>query len=113
MSLHYQVPLSTAIQWVQNWRSKTDIRGAEFIACKIPIHDILEIQRIVECEGIRTYNAITNEGQYKVLVVGTDPNGFDIIRTDNESEPFIFDLTLPCPDTCSDGSPLMPLLQKK
>ncbi len=112
MSQQYQVPLYTATRWVQNWREKTDIIGTDFMACKIPIHDILEIQSIVECEGIRAYNAITDEGEYKVLVVGTDPDGYDIIRTDNELEPYIFDLTLPCPDTCSDGSPLMPLLQK-
>lgn len=109
MSLNNQVTLETAKKWVKAWREKTDINGAEFLACKIPLEDLNNIAAINAHQAVRAYNAYDEERNlYKVLIVAVDPDGNDMIDGDTPDLPMIYDLTLPCPDTCSHGSPLMP-----
>lgn len=102
------ISLSTAQKWVEAW-SKKNISGENFIASLIPMYDANQI--IAEgAVNLRGYNGYDEEaGLYKLILVGVDEKGNDIISTanpDREDGSGIYDLTLPCPNTCSTTSPL-------
>jgi hypothetical protein len=104
------ISLSTAIKWVNAWRQKADISGEDFIASQIPMADATAIMAETKAVNIRGYNGYDEATQsYKLILVGIDDKGNDIIPTGNPEtteESGIYDLTLPCPNTCSVTSPL-------
>lgn len=52
------------------------------------------------CQGIRVYHGIDPDTHSKeVILVGVDASGNDMTN-------MILDLSLPCPDRCSNGNPV-------
>ena len=104
------ISLSTAIKWVNAWRQKADILGEDFIASQIPMTDATAIMAETNAVNIRGYNGYDEATQsYKLILVGIDEKGNDIIPTGNPEtteDSGIYDLTLPCPNTCNVTSPL-------
>ena len=106
MPVNNPIPLEIAEAWAKAWQDKTAISGSSFKASLIPMADILSIQNDANAVNIRAYNAYDEENdEYKLLLVGVDENGNDIIDVSSANTK-IYDLTLPCPDTCDQNSPL-------
>ena len=109
---HTQVgdPLDLAIakSWRANYTTKNpnDIRG-HFFGAEI----IQQILAESDCVGIRMYYAIDENGEKKLLLIGVDANGNDLLplstnaggRSASEGDNIVGDYSLPCPDYCSGG----------
>ncbi len=99
------IPLDTAQTWVNRWReAKKDQdwwNNHLFNAFLIPHQDL---QGILD-EGAtdaRAYLGIDDQQQIKLILVGVDANGKDMI---DRSHP-VYDFTTPCPPICDWWSPL-------
>jgi hypothetical protein len=109
MKQNSSISLATAIKWINAWKHKTDISGQAFVASLIPMEDATGIIN-EKAVNLRAYNGFDEEKQlFKLILVGVDALGNDIVpdgdpeSTDNSE---IYDLTLPCPNTCPNESPL-------
>ena len=100
------ISLDKAINDAANWRAiaNTKLKGNDYIkAFLIPVVDFSEIL----CEGavgIRAYLGSAADGSKKLLLVGVDAHGKDMIDYDNGE--YVFDFTTPCPAMCDVDSPL-------
>src|SRR5690606_9203809 len=52
-----------------------------------------------DCEGIRIYYALKDDGQWTLVMVGTDANGSDMANGEIAEE------AMPCPPDCDPRSP--------
>lgn len=94
------VPLEDARKWIHNWQMQEKIKGTQIICHLLPSIDVYEIFKIENgTERFRGYNAINDEGEYKFLMVGVDPDGNDMVDPDRRW--YIYDMTTPCPSACS------------
>lgn len=95
----HAVTLKDAIQWILNWQGEK-IVGNEIRAHMIPAKDAFDIfYNDKGFENYRGYNAKTDEGEFKFLMVGVDDEGNDIV--DYDKGYYIYDMTTPCPSVCS------------
>jgi len=101
-----QVDIVTALKWVTAWRSHPDVPCNNFIASQIPLEDTIGIQSETGAVALRAYNGYDADNNlFKLLLVGIDNAGNDLIDVLSVNSQ-IYDLTLPCPDTCCYTSPL-------
>lgn len=104
------ISFDTACTWIKAWRAKNDIPGDNFIASWIPMADAQRIIAETNATDLRAYNGYDEVNKlYKLILVGVDANGNDIISIEDPSSPInsqIYDLTMPCPNTCDNSSPL-------
>jgi len=98
------ITLETAQAWAQKWR---DTPGATVKAHLIPQIDITQLMNEKDVVDIRAYIGIDDNGENKLMLVGVDANGNDLI--DDANEQYIYDFTKPCPTTCNVTSPLYTL----
>lgn len=96
------VPPEVAKQWVDAWRDTPcqermphNLKG--FL---IPMEDLVEVMQEQGVANVRTYLAIAN-GESKLLIVGVDAQGNDMI--DEQKGWYIYDFTRPCPPVCGTG----------
>ena len=123
----FTIPVQTASEWTKKWKNKNPKNSKAFL---LPIEDLLGclvemgIAKLdehgngtityKENEKVRTYLGIDDNGEEKLLMVGTKNEGeiyTDIINEDSEKEVSnsgIFDFTDPCPTDCDPNSPLNP-----
>ncbi|MGX7668967.1 hypothetical protein [Flavobacterium pedocola] len=95
------ITLQTAQAWAQKWRSTP---GATVKAHLIPQVDITQLMNEKDVVDVRAYIGIDENGENKLMLVGVDANGNDLIN--DADEQYIYDFTRPCPDTCDTKSPL-------
>jgi hypothetical protein len=96
----HAVSLENAKNWIRNWQERTEIGGNEIKAHMIPSKDAFDIfYNDKGFENYRGYNAITDQGEFKFLMVGVDADGNDIVDYDRGY--YIYDMTTPCPSVCS------------
>lgn len=96
----HAVLFEDAVEWINNWQTRTDITGTEIKAYLIPPKDVYDIfTKDPNVKDLRGYNAINNNKEFKFLIVGVDENGNDIVDYNNGS--YIYDMTTPCPSVCS------------
>lgn len=93
------IELDVAKSWISNWRQKESISTGDVIAYLIPSVDVKEISAENGWANFRTYNAINEEGEFKLLIVGVDENGNDLV--DYNAGDYVYDMTTPCPSVCS------------
>lgn len=100
------IPLNEAIIEAANWRmlAQQKLGNEDFVkAFTIPMVDFTQIV----AEGavqLRAYLGESANGEKKLLFVGVDSNGDDMI--DYDKNQFVYDFTHPCPPMCRTGSPL-------
>ena len=95
--------LATAKRWTENFRqrmSKADEIRSHYFGNEI-IQGILSQSG---CVGIRIYYALDDNGDKKLLVVGVDSSGKDLLPADGarveDEGNTIADYSLPCPTLC-------------
>ncbi len=98
------ISLETAQLWAANWRKDPNNTVKAFL---IPQIDITELLAEEEVQDVRAYVGIDGDGTHKLMLVGVDVEGNDLIDYDNNH--LIYDFTKPCPDTCDIKSPLYTL----
>lgn len=105
------IDLETAQKWAKKWRDDESgyISHNEVKGFLIPLDGL---KRILEssAEAARAYIGVDEDGQAKLMIVGTVYN--HQMQTHDDMLPhtpkpgFIYDFTLPCPRACGYNSPL-------
>ena len=98
------ITLETAQLWASNWRRNPENSVKAFL---IPSTDITELLEYEGVTDIRTYVGIDERGTHKLMLVGVDADGNDLI--DDVKGQYIYDFTKPCPPVCDVNSPLFKL----
>lgn len=99
------IPLSVAQGWAKNWR---DIPTNTVKAYLIPQDDITNLMAEANVQDVRAYCGIDQNGEYKLMLVGVDANGNDLI--DEAAGANVYDFTEPCPKSCDVNSPMYTLV---
>jgi hypothetical protein len=95
------ITLAQAQQWAQNWRNNPDTAVIAFL---IPEVDLTQVIAERETVNVRTYLGIDDLGNSKLLIVGVDASGNDLI--DDAKGQYIYDMTTACQPLCDVNSPL-------
>ena len=98
------ITLATAQAWAKNWRDKPENIVKAYL---IPQADITQLMAETNVQDVRAYCGIDENGDYKLMLVGVDVNGNDLI--DEAAGAYVYDFTAPCPRTCDVNSPLYTL----
>lgn len=93
------IDLSSAADLTKNWRDNRPTFPRGFYFSKTCFDQLLTQGG---CVGIRTYCAESATGEMKMVMVGVDSNGDDILG----STPLVMDYAEPCPATCSSANSL-------
>ena len=110
-----RMKLKDAARWTKNYRIKPRKHGDTATLAQYFGKEFLQsILKEDSCAGLRIYQAIDDEGMRRVLVVGVDAQGNDLIGPINEDGSLpdegggvIGDTPMSCPSTCDPNSPLM------
>ena len=95
------IPLETAKIWAAAWQSDPANKTKAFL---IPKEDITQLFEYDGVCNVRTYFGMDESGNQKLMIVGVDANGNDLI--DDARQQYIYDFALKCPDVCDTRSPL-------
>jgi hypothetical protein len=99
----FKITLEDAIKWITNWRNETPKEPAKaHLIQKQALLDVMEPSDVV---AVRAYMAVDDDGIQKVVLVGVDANGQDLID-DNH---ILVDRSYPCPPYCGIESQLLNL----
>lgn len=99
------IPLDEAQNWAKIYREKNPNSVIAYLVPGIDFTQLLQEKDVVD---IRAYVGIDPEsGLQKLMLVGVDANGNDLINPENGQ--FIYDFTRPCPNECAVNSPLFTL----
>lgn len=95
--------IATARNWTSNFRN-TNESPNEILAHYFGAEIIQKILGQSGCVGIRIYYALDEAGEKKLLLVGVDANGENLLpleggRTSDEGD-VVADYSWPCPDYC-------------
>lgn len=101
------ISLETAQDWAERWREQPGFNDTTVKAHLIPRVDINELLAEKYVVDIRAYIGIDDKGVNKLMLVGVDAAGNDLINA--VMDQFIYDFTQPCPNTCDINSPLYTL----
>ena len=93
-----EFPLSTAAEWTANYRRENPNGVKAHFFGHVIIEKILAQP---DCVGIRCYYALDENGKQQLIIVGVDGNENDLY------EGVIAERSVPCPDRCANGSPLI------
>lgn len=95
------ITLVQAQQWAQNWRNNPN---PDVIAFLIPEIDLTQVIAERETVNVRSYLGIDENNICKLMIVGVDASGNDLI--DDAKGQYIYDFTSPCQTDCDVNSPL-------
>lgn len=98
------ITLTQAQQWAARWRENPNNTVKAFL---IPNMDIKQLLKEEGVQDVRAYVGIDENNEQKLMLVGVDAAGNDLIN--DEKSQFIFDFTQPCPTKCDTKSPLFNL----
>jgi hypothetical protein len=99
----FEITLEQAKNWIKTWRNNLPKEPAK--AHLINKQALLDVMQPVDVVSVRTYLAIDDEGVQKLVLVGVDANGKDLI----DETHIITDRTSPCPPVCDVNNPLFTL----
>lgn len=91
------INLDLAKIWTNNYRLQHQNDVYAHLLGKDKVMQILTQQ---DCEGIRIYKALNDEGNEKVILTGVDLNGNDMANG------LLVEYSKPCPPACDASSPL-------
>lgn len=100
------ISLELAQEWAERWKN-TQENGEtpNFTAFLIPGIDVLQALEPEEAVSVRTYLGIDDTDMVKLMIVGVDSEGNDLI---DESRGFyIYDFTSLCPPYCTKNPPFI------
>jgi len=100
------ITLEEAQKRAQKWRDGS-VQGNDFKGSLISKETLVGLMGEDGQNGIRAYNGIDDQGEYKLLLVAVDSKGNDLI--DENGGFYIYDFTTPCPTGCDINSPLYTL----
>ena len=114
-----KISLKTAKKWAKEWRDD-EASYNKYFDCRaftIPLVDLKEVigEGAVAARAYLGVEKTKVDGENvfieKLMFVGVDKNGKDMISSNNGEDlnaasGGIFDATKPCPDTCDNTSPL-------
>ncbi len=114
MSKKNTISLDTAKKWTKKWRQKesTYNKYHECKAFNIPKIDLQEVLAEKGVASIRAYLGVDENNVEKLMIVGVDEKGKDMITTSDDlalkgnQNGDIFDFIEPCPVSCDESSPL-------
>ena len=115
MSKKNTISLDTAKKWTKKWRQKesTYNKYHECKAFNIPKIDLQEVLAVKGVASIRAYLGVDENNVEKLMIVGVDEKGKDMIPTSDDialkgdqDDGGIWDFTEPCPISCDESSPL-------
>jgi hypothetical protein len=95
------ITLATAQTWAAKWQNDPAHKIKAFL---IPQDDITQLFQYEGVCDVRTYMGLDENGIHKMIIVGVDANGKDLI--DESKQQFIYDFAKPCPDICDVTSKL-------
>ncbi|AWA29884.1 hypothetical protein HYN48_07225 [Flavobacterium magnum] len=95
------IPLETAQEWAHAWVTSGISPVKAYL---IPEADITQLMEEADVQDVRAYMGIDANGVSKMMLVGVDKNGKDLI--DYSKGLYVYDFTMPCPNTCDVASPL-------
>lgn len=98
------ISLETAQAWATRWRSNPENTVKAHLIPQIDITELLAEDEVVD---VRAYIGVDENGVNKLMLVGVDSKGNDLI--DDDKKQYIYDFTKPCPSTCDIVSPLYTL----
>ncbi len=98
------IKLEQAQEWAASWRSNPNNTVKAFL---IPNIDITQLLAEKGVQDVRAYVGIDDNNEQKLMLVGVDSEGNDLI--DEANGQFIYDFTQPCPKKCDINSPLFNL----
>lgn len=98
------ITLEQAQKWAQNW---IDNPSKDIRAFLIPEIDLSQVMADESTVNVRSYLGIDDNGNCKLMIVGVDVDGNDLI--DDEAGQYIYDFTQGCPKNCDINSPLFKL----
>jgi hypothetical protein len=99
----FEITLEQAKSWIKTWRNNLPKEPAK--AHLINKQALLDVMQPADVASVRVYLAIDDNNVQKLVLVGVDANGKDLI---DESH-IITDKTSPCPPICDINSPLFTL----
>ena len=97
MSAGETITLAQGAQWCENFRDEFPLEVKAFHYSKNIIESVLNQSG---CTGIRIYNALNEDKDRCVVIVGVDSNGNDL------TQGHILDRGEKCPPICPSDSPL-------
>jgi hypothetical protein len=99
----FTITLEEAKSWAKKWRTSPpkELAYAHLIKGEV-LSAILAAENVVD---VRVYMGVDENGDQKLILVGVDANGKDLIDTNH----LIYDRTVVCPPGCDASSPLINL----
>lgn len=96
----FTITLDEAKEWASSWRTTPpkDLAKGHWIPGEA-LSELLATEGVV---NVRAYMGVDETGTQKLMFVGVDANGKDMIDDNN----LIYDTTKPCPPNCDPTSPL-------
>ena len=95
------ISLEKAQSWALRWRENPSNIVKAFL---IPHEDFAQLLARPSVDDIRAYVGVDDSGTHKLMLVGVDKYGSDLIDADKKE--YIYDFTQPCPAYCDMKSPL-------
>ena len=97
---NYTITLDEAKEWTSSWRTNPpkDLAKGHLIPGGA-LSELLATNGVVD---VRAYMGVDETGTQKLMFVGVDANGKDLIDANH----LIYDKTEPCPKCCDPSSPL-------
>ncbi len=95
------ITLAQAKTWAAKWQSDPAHKIKAFLIPKEDITQLFEYDGVCD---VRTYMGIDETGNHKLIIVGVDANGNDLI--DDSRQQYIYDFAQTCPPKCDNNSPL-------
>lgn len=107
-----RVNVATAVDYTQRYRrSAPASEHAGFFYAK----GLTELLAQPGVFGMRVYHGLDKNGRYRIVLVGVDANGDDIVKAPPKrgaakaraaGDAFLLDSHFPCPPFCATNSPL-------
>lgn len=96
----FTITLDEAKNWAKKWQTNPpkDLAKAHLIP-REALSELLATEGVV---NVRAYMGVDEIGTQKLMIVGVDEEGNDMIDENH----LIYDKTHPCPSVCDPSSPL-------
>lgn len=101
------ISLATAQDWAARWKNKEGSynRHHELKAFWIPGVDFTQVMKEAGAQNVRAYLGVDESNVEKLMIVGVDADGNDMI--DESKGQYIYDFSEPCPSTCNKKAPFI------
>jgi len=101
------ITLETAQDWAARWKRQEGSynKHAQLKAFWIPGIDFTQVMAETGVENVRAYIGVDENEVEKLMIVGVDEEGNDMI--DDEKGWYIYDFSEPCPNKCNMKAPFI------